>query len=175
MHRAAPIPCGVHRDLTLENAASPVYLRLSIPMRCGKNSAKRAEWSTFDYPDDPHHPCLLPWLQLDQNSSPYSREASYSDQKFQPPALCHQPSNSDPCGFQVCTPYGSTPATNSYSQLAPVPKSSAWTTAPIIPRPQKTVSPKQNIRRSSLVHNFNHIAPHRAILPAPFSVEASAP
>jgi hypothetical protein len=32
-----------------------------------------------------------------------------------------------------------------------------------------------HIRRSSLVHNFNHIAPHRAILPAPFSVEASAP
>ena len=25
------------------------------------------------------------------------------------------------------------------------------------------------------MHNFNHIAPHRAILPALFSVEASAP
>ena len=39
------------------------------------------------------------------------------------------------------------PTANIRPQLAPVPKSSAWIAAPIIPRPQKTVSPKQ--KRSS--------------------------
>ena len=35
------------------------------------------------------------------------------------------------------------PTANIRPQLAPVPKSSAWTTARIIPRPHKIVSPKQ--------------------------------